>query len=147
MKQWRNSAIPIASLAVVLILTLFLSPAFAEDSSRDEEKSKSTSTTEQKMTNTLPSVKVGKDPDGAVRPTTPSEENKLNAELKKTLSKYPPHSAKQHPDGSISLVIAPHNLGVAIATVGPDGTVNVQCSDADHDALKTTTHKHELPEE
>lgn len=147
MRHLRNSVKSIAGLAIVLLFTFFLSPAFVQDGNQEEKKSKSTSPEEQTTTSALPSVKVGKDPDGAVRPTTPAEENKLNAELKKTLAKYPAHSAKVNPDGSISLVVAPHYLGVAIATVSADGTLKVNCSEADHDSHKTATHKHQLPEE
>ena len=92
-------------------------------------------------------MKVGNDPDGGLRPPTKAEENKLNAELKKTLDKYSKHSPKQKQDGSLSLVVAPHGIHASVGHIGPDGKVHMNCSDIVNHLPTNVETKEELPEE
>jgi len=129
-------------LLTIMFFVFILSAAIAE-----EKENKKTEPASEEKSAGLSGIKVGKDPDGAERPLTKAEENKLNAELKKTLSKYSKHSPKQKEDGSFSLVIAPHSMHATVAHTGPDGKIHYNCTDADGHVNTNPETKEELPEE
>ena len=140
MTQNSTRVVSIIGLLTMVFFVFFISATLAED----KENAKKEPVTE-KTTSGVSGMKVGNDPDGATRPPTRAEENKLNAELKKALAKYSKHNPKQQQDGSISLVVAPHRIHASVAHVGPDGKVHTNCSN--HLNELNVKPKEELPEE
>ncbi|MGH9856745.1 MAG: post-PEP-CTERM-1 domain-containing protein [Acidobacteriota bacterium] len=138
MAQNKSRVVSMIGLLTMVFFVFFLGAALAED-----EKNTKKEPVSKKASSGPSAMKIGKDPDGATRPPTRAEENKLNAELKKTLNKYSKHSPKQKQDGTLTLVVAPHRIHASTAHVGPDGKVHLNCSDAANH-LQT---KEELPEE
>lgn len=134
MTQFRKGVVPLIGLMTVLFFVFLLSTAFVE-----EEKD----TNKENESADVSAMKVAKDKDGALRPLTPAEEKKLNAEMQKALAKYPKHNAKQKDDGTISLVVAPHTFNAVVAHKGPDGKIHLNCSDE----TVHTQAEEELPEE
>jgi hypothetical protein len=139
MTRNNTGVVSTIGLLTMVFFVFFLAAAIAEDKENTKKEPEKTSSG-------VSGMKVGKDPDGATRPPTKAEENKLNAELKKTLDKYSKHSPKQQQDGSLSLVVAPHRIHASVAHVGPDGKVHMNCSDGNHVQTNIQT-KEELPEE
>ena len=142
MAQNNTGVVSSIGLLTLVFFVFFISAAIAEDkeNTKKEPVSKNTSSG-------VSGMKAGVDPDGGIRPPTRAEENKLNAEMKKTLDKYSKHSPKQKQDGSLSLVVAPHRIHASVAHIGPDGKVHMNCSDnLDHLQTQIET-KEELPEE
>lgn len=143
----NNTGVVFIGLLTMVFFIFFVSTAFVEEKVKKNTKPKNNVSTTEKSSASLPAMKVGKDADGSVRPPTRAEENKLNAELKKTLDKYQKHSPKQNPDGSLSLVVAPHHMNVTVAHIGPDGKVHLNCSDESGHIKTNVQTKEELPEE
>ncbi len=133
--------------SVVSFLLTMVFFVFSVTASFAEEKKSSKTPTNKKSSAGVSAMKAGKDDDGAVRPPTPAEENKLNAELKKTLNKYSKHNPKQNVDGSISLVVAPFLMHAAVANNGPDGKLHLNCTDDSSHIKINAQQKVELPEE
>lgn len=142
MAQNNAGVVPIIGLMTMVFFVFFISAAIAEDPEKTKKEPVS-----EKTSSGLSGVKVGNDPDGGLRPPTKAEENKLNAELKKTLNKYSKHSAKQKEDGTISLVVAPHSIHASVAHVGPDGKVHLNCSDDINHVQANVETTEELAEE
>ena len=130
-------------LLTMMLCVFVISAAIAEQ----KENEKTEPVAEEKESTGAFGMKAGKDSDGAIRPPNPSEENKLNAELKKTLNKYSKHNPKQEPNGAVSLVVAPHRMSATVAHIGPDGKVHMNCIDAAGHATANPQTKEELPEE
>ena len=141
MTRSRKGVVSLIGLMTVLFFVLLLSTAFVE------EKKNAINNEEEKNASDISAMKVGKDPDGGLRRPTPAEEKKLNAEMQKTLAKYPKHNAKQKADGSISLVVAPHAFNAMVAHKAADGTIHLNCTDQDGHAAATPQMKDEMPEE
>lgn len=146
------------------LLFLVLAVSFAVAASwggRSPETSSALATSAQRVeketrtsrdTVALSGAKVGRDPaTGALRPTTPQENEALARAIAKAIEKRPPHSVRQRPDGSLSLVAAPQFLSLSVARVSADGTLSTECSGAAsalsrlHTVSKRSTS--ELPEE
>lgn len=140
MTQNKIGVVSLIGLLTIVFVVFFVSTAFVEEK-------KNTKTTPKSATAGFSAMKVAKDADGTLRRPTQAEENKLNAELKKTLDKYSKHSPKKNTDGSISLVVAPFNLNAAVAHVGPDGKLHVNCSDQSGHVKTNIQAKEELPKE
>ena len=142
MTQNNTGVFSIVGLLTMAFFVFFISAAIAGD----KENIKKEPVTAKASSGTS-AMKVAKDPDGAIRPPTRAEENKLNAELKKTLDKYSKHGPKQKQDGTLSLVVAPHSIHASVAHVGQDGKVHLNCSD-DVNHLQTNVQAtEELAEE
>jgi hypothetical protein len=137
MAQNKSRVVSMTGLLTMVFFVFFLAAAFAEDQENTKKEPS------KKASSGPSAMKTAKDPDGATRPPTRAEENKLNAELKKTLNKYSKHSPKQKQDGTLTLVVAPHRIHASTAHVGPDGKVHLNCSDA----ANHLPNKAELPEE
>ena len=124
--------IKVIGLALVLVLVFLVTPGLVEEAGKSNPKRKITQTRNTDGSTTskagLAASKIGIDPDGAVRPITPAEERKLNAEFLKTLSHYQRHQPKQRADGSLSLVIAPYSLNASVAHRTADGKIEVGCT-------------------
>ena len=128
----------VVSLIGLMFFAFLLSTAFVEDAKETKTDKPSTNAS---------AMKAGKNNDGSLRRTTNAEDKKLDAELQKTLSKYPKHTAKKKDDGSLALVVAPHSMNASVAHKGPDGKLHLNCSDAAaHTATKAQTTE-ELSEE
>ena len=142
MAQNKFGVVSLIGLLTVMFLVFLVSTAFVEEKNNTKTKPVS-----QNSSAGMSAMKVGKDSDGSLRPPTTAEENKLNAELKKTLDKYPKHNPKQSSDGSISLVVAPHRIHAAVAHVGPDGKLHLNCSDDQAHVDLSVQPKEELAKE
>lgn len=141
MAQNKFGVVSLIGLLTVMFFVFLVSTAFVE------EKNTKTKPVSKNSSAGTSAMKVGQDPDGSVRLPTRAEENKLNAELKKTLDKYPKHNAKLRSDGSTSLVIAPHRFHASVAHVGPDGKLHLNCSDDQAHVELSVQPKEELAEE
>jgi hypothetical protein len=142
MAQNKFSIVPLIGLLTVMFFIFLVSTAFVEEKNNTKTKPGS-----ENSSAGMSAMKVGKDSDGSLRMPTHAEENKLNAELKKTMDKYPKHSPEHRPDGSISLVVAPHRIHAAVAHVGPDGKLHLNCSDDQAHVKLSVQPKQELAEE
>jgi hypothetical protein len=152
MCEWCTKGIPAVTAVFMLILTLLITPTFVIAADEKNDSKTKPNAKNKKPTSTVSASKVAKDPDGALRKTTPAEERKLNEELQKTLAKYPKRAAKKKADGSTSLVIAPHAISVSTAHREPDGTIKLNCSQHHEKSgkipVKTAkSNTEELPEE
>jgi len=131
MVEYRTKPIKVVGLAVALAF-VFLVTSGMVNAEKSDPKSKTTDEkngyTEKTATLGLSTSKAGIDPDGGIRPVTPAEEKKLNAEFLKTLSHYHKQSPKYKADGSVSLVIAPYSLSASVAHRTADGKIEVDCT-------------------
>ena len=133
MTRSTPGVVSLIGLMTVLFFVFLISTAFVQEEKNTKEKESPANSS---------AMKAGKDPDGSIRRPTPAEEKKLNAELQKTLAKYPKQNAKQKADGSLSLVVAPHSFHAAVAHKGADGKVHLNCSDeAGHETTQVAPEK------
>ena len=116
----------------VAVVALFIVAYTPSAFSADDQQNSSTQNSKEEPNNqassaSLSAMKAGKDADGELRQTTKEEDRALAAQIRNTISKYPKHSVKTHPNGAKSLVTVPHSLAFSVATVGQDGKVKYEC--------------------
>jgi hypothetical protein len=135
----------------VLICTLTLALGyFAFSANAEEKKSSSEPATDNTVQSTdeLSSMKVGKDPDGALRPTTKEEDKALAAQIRNTLKQYKQQSLQIHSNGAKSVITVPFSLAFSVAHKGAEGKVTYNCSSANSlEETKTAKKSQELAEE
>ena len=153
---YTTKLIKVTGLAIALVLTFLVTPGLVKDAGQPNRKSKATQTNNtdasKKAKEGLAASKIGIDRDGAIRPVSPAEEKKLNAEFLKALSRYRKHQPKKNADGSISLVLAPYSLSASVAHRTSDGKIEVDCTQdlqtPGHQIRKATEkNPDQLPEE
>ena len=124
-------------IAVVALFIVAFTPSVFSDDQKKEEVAKQTGS------GSLSAMKAGKSEDGQLRQTTKEEDRALAAQIRNTISQYPKHSVKIHPNGAKSLVTVPHSLAFSVATVGQDGKVQYECK---HEKALDKVHSHESNE-
>jgi hypothetical protein len=128
----------VLGLSLILIVAFLVTPGLVKAAGKPEPKSKSKQTSDADVGNTTSASKTGTAPDGTLRPVTPAEEKKLQAEILKTLSHYRKHQPKKNADGSLSLVVAPFSLSASVAERTADGKIKIDCTqDLQNPALQT----------
>jgi len=132
-------------VAAAIVLCSFASPVFSDNAkskSKDQTSEKKQTTKEKVATpSPLPGVKVGRDPDGGLRPTTPAEDQKLINDYKKNAKGFQKHQAKIDPNGTISLVVAPEFVRMSVVRKAADGSLVFDCVDTPEKAAKLLKEK------
>ena len=115
-------------IAVVALLTVAYAPSvFSNDEKNQSTQNSKEENMEQPASGSLSAMKAGKTEEGQLRQTTKEEDRAIAAQIRNTISKYPKHSVKTHPNGAKSIVTVPHSLAFSVATIGQDGKVKYEC--------------------
>lgn len=133
----RGLALVAAGAAILGFVTI----SFSQEARKKEEAPSGARLASDEPVVDLGGLRVAIDPEtGDLRPLTKQEAARLAREMRRRFAPRDIGEPTLRPDGAMSAVVVPNVLRFSVAKIQDDGTVALDCTEGNEDAIEHLTH-------